>query len=599
MLHLWGLRDIIGLRARLAAYDWATYRQLFTPKLITVLRQGYSLDSFRHDVMAALTVAILALPLSMAIAIGAGAAPGKGLVTAVVSGFLISALGGSRYQIGGPAAAFIVIVASVGAQFGLEGLMTATFLAGCTLVVAGFLQVGTYIKYIPGPVILGFTSGIGAVIAVGQIHDFLGFQGQVPSEFFGRLWALYALHHTANAAAFLIGLGTLCGIVAIRRWLPRWPAFLIAVGAASGTVYFTGLNVETIGSRFGGILASLPAPRLPDLSWSTIKQVLPSTFTIAFLIGIESLLSAVAADAMAGTRHRSNMEIVAQGVANLASPLFGGLPATGVIARTGTNIAAGARTPVAGILHAAFILLFVLFLAPLAAFLALPCLAAVLFHTAWRLFEPLHVARFLTRAPWDDRMVLTSTLLLTVFVDLSVAIAVGVVMAAMLFMHRMAATPGVQLAPGPLLLDDVVDGSQPRSAIANTQLPEGVRIVEFRGPLFFAASSRLDIALKTLGDWPRVLIMRMREVPLVDATGIDTLEQLARVANKRGCRIIVSGLQEQPREALHRFGFLRRNRILVAQDTLAALEKAKMILQKRDHGFVGGAQSRTTSHDQN
>ena len=579
-MQIRGLREIAGLRARIAAYDWATYRQLFTPKLVTTLRQGYSLDSFRHDAVAGLTVAILALPLSMAIAIGAGTPPGNGLVTAVVAGFLISALGGSRYQIGGPAAAFIVIVAAVAAQFGFAGLATATFLAGCILVVAGFLQLGTYIKYIPGPVILGFTSGIGVVIAVGQIRDFFGLKGQVPNEFFDRLSALYALRHTVSAPAFLIGLGTLLGIVAIRRWLPRWPAFLIAVGAASGAGYLFGLDVETIGSRFGGIPSSLPMPKLPDLSWSMIKQVLPSTFTIAFLIGIKSLLSAVAADAMAGARHRSNMEIVAQGVANLASPLFGGLPATGVIARTGTNIAAGGRTPVAGVLHALFILLFMVFLAPLAAFLALPCLAAVLLYVAWRLLEPQHVARFLTRAPWDDRMVLVSTLLLTVFVDLSVAIAVGVVMAAMLFMHRMAATPGVQLGSGPMLLDDVVDGSRPRSAIASAELPEGVRVVEFHGPLFFGASSRLDIALKALGDWPRVLIIRMREVPLVDATGIDTLEQLAQVASKEGCRIIMSGLQVQPREALHRFGFLRRHRVLVVASSVAALEKARAIMDR-------------------
>jgi SulP family sulfate permease len=576
MLHIRGLGE--DLRARIGSYDWATYRQLFTPKLVTCLARGYSLDDFRHDAAAGLTVAILALPLSMAIAIGAGASPDKGLITAVIAGFLISALGGSRYQVGGPAAAFIVIVAAVGAQHGAAGLMTATFLAGCILVVAGLLQLGTYIKYIPGPVILGFTSGIGIVIALGQVKDFLGLKGDVPNELFARLGALVALRDTFNLWAFVIGLATLLGIVAMRRWLPRWPAFLIAVGATSAVVWLWGLEVETIGTRFGGIPESLPTPALPDLSWGMVKEVLPATFTIAFLIGIESLLSAVAADAMAGTRHRSNMEIVAQGVANIASPLFGGLPATGVIARTGTNIAAGARTPVAGVLHAVFILLFMLFLAPIASYLALPCLAAVLLFTAWRLLEPRHLARFLARAPWDDRMVLAATLLLTVFVDLSVAIAVGVVMAAMLFMHRMAATPGVHLGSGPMLLDDIVDGSQPRSAIASVHLPEGIRVVEFRGPLFFGAAARLDIALKALGDWPKVIIMRMREVPLVDATGIDALEQVVQAAGRQGCRIIMSGLQSQPREALHRYGFLRRNRVLVASNSFVALAKAEELL---------------------
>lgn len=575
-------RPVSALIARARAYDWATYRELFTPKLVTVLRRGYSLDDLRHDGLAGLTVAILALPLSMAIAIGAGVAPGQGLITAVVAGFIISALGGSRYQVGGPAAAFIVVVAAVGAEHGAAGLMTATFLAGGILVAAGLLQLGTYIKYIPGPVILGFTSGIGVVIALGQLKDLLGFEGDVPNEFVERIEALYALRDTFNGSALLVGLVTIATIVALRHWLPRWPALLLAVAVASAAVWLLGLEVETVGSRFGGIPTTLPRPVLPDLSWTMVQQVMPATFTIAFLIGVESLLSAVAADAMAGTRHRSNMEIVAQGAANLASPLFGGLPATGVIARTGTNIAAGARSPVAGILHAAFLLLFMLLLAPLASYLALPCLAAVLLLTAWRLLELEHLSRFLRSAPWDDRLVLAATLLLTVFVDLSVAIAVGVVLAAMLFMHRMAAMPGVQFGSGPMLLDDMVDGSAPRSVIMSESLPEGVRVVEFRGPLFFGATARLDVALKALGDWPRIIIMRMREVPLIDSTGIDVLEQLARLAGQHGCRIIMSGLQEQPREALHRYGFLRTNRILVAADSLAALTKAKALLAGKE-----------------
>jgi SulP family sulfate permease len=576
-----GFGPLDAILERVRRYDWATYRQLFTPKLVTALRRGYSLDDFRHDAIAGVTVAILALPLSMAIAIGAGVTPDKGLITAVVAGFLISALGGSRFQVGGPAAAFIVIVAQVVAQHGPEGLATATFLAGAILVVAGLLKLGTYIKYIPGPVIIGFTSGIGVVIALGQLKDFFGLVGDVPSEFFKRLEALFELRGTFNFWSFLIGMGALLAIAGLRYWRPRWPALLVAVVGASAAVWVFGLPVETIGSRFGGIPRSLPMPVLPDLSWGTVKDVMPSTFTIAFLIGVESLLSAVAADAMAGTRHRSNMEIVAQGAANLASPLFQGLPATGVIARTGTNIAAGARSPVAGILHALFILLFMLFFAPLAGYLALPCLAAVLLSTAWRLLDIGHVSRFLMRAPWDDRVVLSATLLLTVFVDLGVAIAVGVVLASMLFMHRMAEMPGVQLGAGPGLLDDAVDGTLPRSAILAEKLPEGVRVAELRGPLFFGASSRLDVALRQLGDWPAVIILRMREVPLVDSTGIDTLEQLAQDAARHGCRIIISGLQPQPREALHRHGFLRRNRISVASNSFMALEKAKALIARR------------------
>jgi SulP family sulfate permease len=587
---------VAGFLARVRAYDWASYRQLFTPKLVTALQRGYSLEDFRHDAVAGLSVAILALPLSMAIAIGCGVGPDKGLITTVVAGFLISALGGSRYQVGGPAAAFVVIVAQVVGTYGEAGLHTATFLAGVILVAAGLLKLGTYIKYIPGPVIIGFTSGIGIVIAFGQLKDFLGIEGDVPSAFVARIEALYALRDTFNGYAFAVGAGTLAAIFALRRWLPRWPGLLLAVGGASALVWVLSLPVDTIASRFGGIPRSLPAPALPDLSWGMIQQVLPSTFTIAFLIGVESLLSAVAADAMAGTRHRSNMEIVAQGTANLVSPLFQGLPATGVIARTGTNIAASARSPVAGLLHAVFVLLFMVALAPLGGYLVLPALAAVLIATAWRLLELEHLLRFFERAPWDDRVVLAATLALTVFVDLSVAIAVGVVLASMLFMHRMAETPGVEWA-GSSPIEDAIDRSQPRSVILTEPLPPGVRAVELRGPLFFGASSRLDLALRELPDWPKVLILRMREVPLVDATGIDTLEQLAREASGRGCRIIMSGLQQQPREALHRNGLLRRHKILVASNSFAALLKAKTMLDKPGAAAPPGDAGRPPADD--
>jgi SulP family sulfate permease len=392
--------------------------------------------------------------------------------------------------------------------------------------------------------------------------------------------ALWAMRDTLNFWSLATGSATLAGIVAMKQWRPRWPGLLIAVAGASLAVWLLGLPVETIGMRFGGIPSSLPAPEVPDLSWTTVRDVLPATFTIAFLIGIESLLSAVAADAMAGTRHRSNMEIVAQGAANMASPLFGGLPATGVIARTGTSILAGARTPVAGLLHAFFILVFVLGLSPLASYLALPCLAAVLLNTAWRLMEPDHVWRFLVRAPWDDRVVLLATLLLTVFVDLSVAIAVGVVLASMLFMHRMAETPGIHLGAGHIVFDDVADSSAPRPAIASQELPEGIRVLQLSGPLFFGAAMRLGTGLKGLGHWPRVIILRMRDVPLIDATGIDVLEELAKLAGKHGSRIIISGLQTQPREALHRSGFIKNNRVLLASNSFIAVEKAKGLIAR-------------------
>jgi SulP family sulfate permease len=574
------------LMARARAYDWRTYRKLFTPKLVTALSSGYDADALRHDALAGLTVAILALPLSMAIAIGAGTTPDKGLVTAVVAGFVISALGGSRFQIGGPAAAFIVIVADVSARHGYGGLMTATLLAGVVLVVAGLLRLGTYIKYIPGPVILGFTSGIGVLIGVGQIKDFLGLRGELPADVLPKLAALWSARDTFAPAAFAVGLATLAGIIGLKRLRPKWPGLLISVVAASGGAWLLGLPIDTVGTRYGGLPGTFPAPVLPDLSWAAVQPVLPASFTIAFLIGVESLLSAVAADAMAGTRHRSNMEIVAQGAANIASPLFGGLPATGVIARTGTSIAAGARTPVAGVLHALFVLVFILLLAPVASYLALPCLAAVLLTTAWRLLELEHMRHFLSRAPWDDRVILAATTLLTVFVDLSVAIAVGVVLASMLFMHRMAETPGVHLGTGPLVLEDQVDGSQPRSLLMTQDLPPGVRVFDFRGPLFFGASARIGTVLKALGDWPKVLILRMREVPLIDATAIEALQEIAALSSRHGCRIVIAGLQAQPREALHRYGFLRENRITLAPTGAIALEKARALL-----GRSGGRES--------
>ena len=562
------------------SYDWATYRQLFTPKLVTALKTGYGAGDLRHDALAGLTVAILALPLSMAIAIGCGVTPDRGLVTAVVAGAIISALGGSRFQVGGPAAAFIVIVAQVYAQHGNAGLLAATFLAGVILIVAGLAQLGAYIKYIPGPVILGFTSGIGAIIAVGQVKDFFGLTGAVPAEFFAKVEALWNMRGTFNLSAFLTGASALAGIFALKAWRPQWPGLLIAVVAASATVWLLKLPVETIGSRFGGIPSSLPAPALPDLSWTAVKNILPSAFTIAFLVGVESLLSAVAADTMARTRHRSNMEVVAQGAANVASAMFGGLPATGVIARTGTNIQAGARSPVAGVLHALFVLLFMLLLAPLANYLALPCLAAVLLATAWRLLEIEHVAHFLSRAPWDDRIVLLATLILTIAVDLSVAIAVGVVLASVLFMHRMAETQTFDTAGHQLVLDDAVDGSVERSLIMTQPLPDGIRVFELRGPLFFGATARLGVALAGLGKWPKVIILRMREVPLVDATGIDALDELMSLANSHGCRVVISGLQKRPREAMHRYGLLRKHGIVPASNSYVALEKAKDLLQQ-------------------
>ncbi len=550
----------------------------FVPKLVIALREGYSAAAFARDALAGFTVAILALPLSMAIAIGAGVTPDRGLVTSVIAGFLISAFGGSRYQIGGPAAAFIVMIATIVDKHGVSGLLTATFLAGLLLVVLALLRLGTYIKYVPGPVILGFTSGVGVLIAIGQIKDLLGFAGAVPADTIAKLQALWAMKESLNPSALLVGLGTLAMISLLKAWRPSWPGLLIAVGGASGIAFLLGLPIDTIGSRFGGIPSTLPAPALPDLSPATISALLPSIFTLAFLIAIESLLSAVAADAKTGGRHRSNVEILGQGLANIASPLFGGIPATGVIARTATNISAGGKTPVAGILHAMFVLLFMLLLAPLASHLALPCLAAVLLNVSWRLIDWREVSHFIARAPFDDRLILLVTLVLTVFASLEVAIATGVGLGCILFMHRMAEATGNGVLNGDRPNPDLDDVAGPRSAILDAVLPPGVHVLQLRGPLFFGGASAIGGAVRELPIPPKVLILRMRDVPLVDATALSAIEDVAADLRQRGGRLIISGLQKQPRQAMHRMGLLRRHRVLLASNSFMALEKAKVMI---------------------
>lgn len=555
------------------------------PETVFALREGYSAAKFRDDAFAGLTVAILAIPLSMAIAIGSGAEPGQGLITSIVAGLLISALGGTRFQIGGPAAAFIVIIAGVVAKFGMAGLMTATLLAGVILVVAALARVGSYIAYVPGPVILGFTSAVGVLITIGQLKDFFGLSGDVPADVLPRLKALWALKTTVSPAAVAVGVATVAMVIGFRKAAPKMPGLLAAVVIASVATWALNLPVETIGQKFGTTVSSLPAPHLPDLSFARISEVLPTAFTLAFLIGVESLLSAVAADALVGTRHRSNAEILGQGIANIASPLFSGLPATGVIARTGTNIAAGARSPIAGVMHAVIVLLSVLLLGKLTAYLPLPCLAAVLLTVAWRLIDVKEVVSFARRAPRDDVFVLSVTWLLTVFDDLNTAIAVGVVLAAILLMHRMAESTGA--APTDAALSRA---GEERRALANPAdqrpspwrdpLPVGVKLLNFHGPMFFGQSNRMADVLKGIGDESKVLILRMREVPLIDSTAIITLEEVVEDCNKRGCRVIMTSLQPQVRTALHRFGFLRKNRIIVVEDGFAAIARAKALLDR-------------------
>ncbi len=521
-------------------------RQAMTPKLVTTFREGYSLESFQRDCLAGLTVAIVALPLSLALAIASGTTPEKGLITAIVAGFLISMLGGSRVQIGGPTGAFVVVVFNVIAHHGYDGLLLATLLAGLILVAAGLLKLGTWIKYIPQPVITGFTAGIALVIFSSQVKDLLGLQmDAVPADFIAKWVAYVRAMPSLDVATVTIAAGSLAVILLLRRFAPKLPGFLIAVAAASLASWALTLDVATIGSRFGELPHTLPIPALPDISWVQVKAVLPSALTIAFLAGIESLLSAVIADGMTGRRHRSNVELVAQGVANFVSPLFGGMPATGAIARTATNIRAGARSPVAGMMHAAFLLVFMFMLGPLIAQIPLASLAAVLVIVAWNMSEIDHFIHFM-RAPLGDRSVLLLTFVLTVLVDLTVAIGVGVVLAALMFMHRMALVSALRHH---VTLDDQ-DDPESDTARKRAELPKGVELFELRGPLFFGVAEHLIDVLQRTGPRPHAYVLNLREVPLVDATGAKTLHDFIERCARHRIAVFVAGLQEPVRATL-------------------------------------------------
>ena len=525
---------------------------LYIPKLITVLREGYSARHLRQDVIAGLTVAIVALPLAMALAIASGTTPDKGLITAVVAGGLISAFGGSRFQIGGPTGAFVVVVFNVIQTHGYDGLVLATLMAGVMLIVAGLARLGTWIKYIPEPVVTGFTAGIAVIIFSSQIKDLFGLSLEtMPAEFFEKLMALWAVRNTLDPATLAIAAGALAIILALRRYAPKLPGFLIAVLAASFVVAALGLSLDTIGSRFGGIPSSLPAPHWPEITLERLRQLIPSAFTIAFLAGVESLLSAVVADGMTGRRHRSNCELVAQGIANCGSALFGGIPATGAIARTATNIRSGARSPLAGVLHAVFVLLFMVLLAPLAYFIPLASLAAVLVVVAWNMSE---VGRFvhLMRGPWGDRLVLITTFALTVAVDLTVAIEVGVVLAAILFMHRMSEVAAVGSEGATIIEADIDDFARPASDrySQRAELPDGVEVFQIRGPLFFGVAYRMADVIEQIAGAPKVLILRLREVPMIDVSGAAKLKELFDKCRRHGTEVIICGLQVQPYKLL-------------------------------------------------
>lgn len=523
---------------------WRDWR-LFVPKSVTVLRQGYGFAQLRGDVIAGLTVAIVAMPLAMALAIASGTTPEKGLITAIVAGFLISLLGGSRFQIGGPTGAFVVVVYGVIAEFGYDGLLIATVIAGLILLLAGLLRVGTLIKYIPDPVTTGFTTGIATIILASQLKDIFGLHADhVPAAFIPKLEALWAARATVSLPTLALAAIAFAAILLLRRHAPRVPGFLVVTALAAVAVTVWRLPVETIGSKFGGVPSTFPPPSFGFGSWGKAREVLPSAFTIALLAGVESLLSAVVADQMTGRRHRSNMELVAQGVANIASAAFSGLPATGAIARTATNIRTGAHSPVAGMLHAVFLLLFMLLLAPLARFVPLAALAAILVVVALNMAE-LHRFGFLMRGSNGDRAVLLLTFGLTVLVDLTLAIQVGMVLAAFVFMHRMSRLAAVEGGVARLIEGDQPDLNGGRGVYEpHAGLPHDTSVITFRGPLFFGSTSVLKDALDQIGAHSRRYILRFEEVPLVDPTGAAALSSfLHRMAQDRA-QVIICGASD-------------------------------------------------------
>lgn len=553
--------------------------QLFVPKLVTVLRQGYGWRDLRMDAVAGLTVAIVALPLAMALAIASGTTPDKGLVTAVVAGFLISALGGSRFQIGGPTGAFVVVVFNVIAEHGYDGLVLATLMAGLMLVAAGFARLGTWIKYIPEPVVTGFTAGIAVIIFASQLRDLLGLEvTAVPADFIAKLEVFWQARSTVDTASMALAGSVLAAIIVLRRYAPRLPAFLLVMAAASLVVWLGGVPVETIGSRFGGIPSSLPSPAWPEVTLAQVRELFPSALTIAFLAGVESLLSAVVADGMTGRRHRSNCELVAQGVANGASALFGGLPATGAIARTATNIRSGARSPVSGMLHAVFLLAFMLAAAPLAVYVPLPCLAAILVVVAYTMSD-LPRFRHLMYAPMGDRVVLLLTFALTVLVDLTVAIEVGVILAALLFMHRMAEAVAVE--SGTQFIEEDQDDfrrDEQNGYLQREDLPKGVEVFEVRGPLFFGVANRLNDFYEALTVKPKVIILRLGGVPLMDATGVAALEAFIARCQAAGAHLVLSETTAQPRLIMRQMGVSQNPAVRLAHDYPAAQAMARRLL---------------------
>jgi SulP family sulfate permease len=529
-----------------------TFVELFAPKLLTVLREGYGVADFRADVISGLTVAIVALPLSMAIAIASGVTPDRGLYTAVIGGFIVSLLGGSRFQIGGPAGAFIVLVALTVERHGVDGVILATAMAGVFLIAAGFLRLGTYIKFIPYPVTVGFTAGIAVIIFVSQLKDLFGITltTKEPGELIPKLEVLARGLHTANVSAVAVAAVSIAIIVVLRKLRPHWPGILIAVVVAALATWALSLPVETIGTRFGGIPRQLPSPAWPVFSLEKVRAVLPDAIAFALLGAIESLLSAVVADGMTGRRHRSNCELVAQGFANIGSALFGGICVTGTIARTATNVRAGARGPISGMLHSLFLLLFMLTAAPLASYIPLAALATVLVVVAWNMAEKQEFAT-LIRSSRGDATVLLATFLLTIFRDLTEGILVGFALGAVLFINRMAEMTGIE-ADSPMVSEDKADDGNGDRVPYDSRLAADPDVLVYRitGAFFFGAASTVGTVLDSIADSRKAFVVDFAAVPFLDSTAANAMSRVAVKARRQGIRLYITGASPTVRRAL-------------------------------------------------
>lgn len=542
------------------------------PKLLSILREGYTRKMFTGDLLGGLTVGVVALPLAIALAIASGVKPEQGLYTAIFAGFVIAVLGGTRTQISGPTGAFVVIVYGIVQKYGYDGLVVATLIAGVLLIIMGLARMGALLKFIPYPVTVGFTSGIALIIFSSQVSDFLGLRiERVPADFVEK-WIEYGRNiSTADLYTIGVAVASLLIIVFWNKITHKIPGQLIAILVVTAIVQIFQLPVDTIESRFGGVPSSLPMPHIPYINWQMVKEMFSPAITIAILAGLESLLSAVVADGMMGTRHRSNMELVAQGAGNIVSVIFGGVPATGAIARTATNIKSGGKTPVSAIIHCVFLLLVLLFIGKWAALIPMATLAAVLVVVAYNMSEWREFIHLL-KSPRSDVAVLLATFLLTVFIELTVAIQVGVLLAAFLFLQRMSTETRVSVITGNLEDDDEVRARD----MSEIKIPDGVEVFEIYGSLFFGAVSQFKESIRFVAKKPKVLILRMRNVPTIDASAIHILEELADEAHERNYAIVFSAVSRKVYRVMRRSGFVelvgKKN---FAGDIFGALEIAE------------------------